>query len=115
MFSFTGTAQEAVAGGRSGAAGMPVHGSLMWRFSCETSCSTLTTCAFCSFAVQDALFSILFSKMIKVKPVSCFLTSQHREALPERREIQSLVSLYFSAYMCYGVCQRKLSVLKRIA
>ena len=29
MFSFAGTAQEAGAGGRSGAAGIPVHGSLM--------------------------------------------------------------------------------------
>ena len=29
MFSFTGTAQEAGAGGGSGAAGIPVHGSLM--------------------------------------------------------------------------------------
>ena len=29
MFSFAGTAQEAGAGGRSGAAGVPVHGSLM--------------------------------------------------------------------------------------
>ena len=28
MFSFAGTAQEAGAGGRSGAAGIPVHGSL---------------------------------------------------------------------------------------
>ena len=27
MFSFAGTAQEAGAGGRSGAAGIPVHGS----------------------------------------------------------------------------------------
>ena len=33
MFSFAGTAQEAGAGGRSGAAGIPVHGSLMGRFS----------------------------------------------------------------------------------
>ena len=33
MFSFAGTAQEAGAGGRSGAAGIPVHGSLMERFS----------------------------------------------------------------------------------
>ena len=33
MFSFAGTAQEAGAGGRSGAAGVPVHGSLMGRFS----------------------------------------------------------------------------------
>ena len=33
MFSFPGTAQEAGAGGRSGAAGIPVHGSLMGRFS----------------------------------------------------------------------------------
>ena len=33
MFSFTGTAQEAGAGGRSGAAGIPVHVSLMGRFS----------------------------------------------------------------------------------
>ena len=32
MFSFAGTAQEAGAGGRSGAAGIPVHGSLMGRF-----------------------------------------------------------------------------------
>ena len=29
MFSFAGTAQGAGAGGRSGAAGFPVHGSLM--------------------------------------------------------------------------------------
>ena len=29
MFSFAGTAQEAGAGGRSGSAGIPVHGSLM--------------------------------------------------------------------------------------
>ena len=29
MFSFAGTAQEAGAGSRSGAAGIPVHGSLM--------------------------------------------------------------------------------------
>ena len=29
MFSIVGTAQEAGAGGRSGAAGIPVHGSLM--------------------------------------------------------------------------------------
>ena len=29
MFSFAGTAQEAGAGGRSGPAGIPVHGSLM--------------------------------------------------------------------------------------
>ena len=33
MFSFTGTTQEAGAGGRSGAAGIPVLGSLMGRFS----------------------------------------------------------------------------------
>ena len=33
MFSFMGTAQEAGAGGRSGAAGIPVHGSLMGHFS----------------------------------------------------------------------------------
>ena len=33
MFSFAGTAQEAGAGGRSGAAGIPVHGSLMGHFS----------------------------------------------------------------------------------
>ena len=33
MFSFAGTAQEAGAGGRSGAAGSPVHGSLMGRNS----------------------------------------------------------------------------------
>ena len=33
MFSFAGTAQEAGAGGRSGAAGIPVHGSMMARFS----------------------------------------------------------------------------------
>ena len=33
MFSFVGTAQEAGAGGRSGAAGIPVHGSLMGHFS----------------------------------------------------------------------------------
>ena len=36
MFSFAGTAQGAGAGGRSGgggAAGIPVHGSLMGRFS----------------------------------------------------------------------------------
>ena len=33
MFSFVGTAQEAGAGGRSGAVGIPVHGSLMGRFS----------------------------------------------------------------------------------
>ena len=33
MFSFAGNAQEAGAGGRSGAAGIPVHGSLMGRFS----------------------------------------------------------------------------------
>ena len=33
MFSFAGTAQEAGAGGRSGAAGIPVHGSLTGRFS----------------------------------------------------------------------------------
>ena len=33
MFSFAGTAQEAEAGGRSGAAGIPVHGSLMGCFS----------------------------------------------------------------------------------
>ena len=32
MFSFAGTAQEAGAGGRSGAAGIPVHGSLMGHF-----------------------------------------------------------------------------------
>ena len=32
MFSFAGTAQEAGAGGRSGAAGIPVHGSLMGAF-----------------------------------------------------------------------------------
>ena len=32
MFSFAGTAQEAGAGGRSGAAGIPVRGSLMGRF-----------------------------------------------------------------------------------
>ena len=29
LFSFAGTAQEAGAGGRSGAAGIPVHGSLI--------------------------------------------------------------------------------------
>ena len=33
MFSFPGTAEEAGAGDRSGAAGIPVHGSLMGRFS----------------------------------------------------------------------------------
>ena len=33
MFSFAGTAQEAGAGGRSGVAGIPVHGSLMGRFA----------------------------------------------------------------------------------
>ena len=33
MFSFAGNAQEAGAGGRSGAAGIPVRGSLMGRFS----------------------------------------------------------------------------------
>ena len=33
MISFTGTAQVAGAGGRSGAAGIPVRGSLMGRFS----------------------------------------------------------------------------------
>ena len=33
MFSSVGTAQEAGAGGRSGAAGIPVRGSLMGRFS----------------------------------------------------------------------------------
>ena len=33
MFSFAGTAQEARAGGRSGAAGSPVRGSLMGCFS----------------------------------------------------------------------------------
>ena len=33
MFSLEGTAQEAGAGGRSGAAGIPVHSSLMWSFS----------------------------------------------------------------------------------
>ena len=33
MFSFAGTAQEAGAGGRSGATGIPVHGSLMGRLS----------------------------------------------------------------------------------
>ena len=33
MFSFAGTAQEAGAGGRSGAAGIPVHGSMMRRSS----------------------------------------------------------------------------------
>ena len=33
MFYFPGTAQEAGAGGRLGAAGIPVHGSLMGRFS----------------------------------------------------------------------------------
>ena len=33
MFYFPGTAQEAGAGGRSGVAGIPVHGSLMGRFS----------------------------------------------------------------------------------
>ena len=33
MFSFAGTAQEAGAGGRSGATGIPVHGSLMGHFS----------------------------------------------------------------------------------
>ena len=33
MFSFAGTAQEAGAGGRSGAAGIPVHGSLMGCFN----------------------------------------------------------------------------------
>ena len=31
MFSFARTAQEAGAGGRSGAAGNPVHGSLMFQ------------------------------------------------------------------------------------
>ena len=31
-FPFAGTAQEEGAGGRSGAAGIPVHVSLMWRF-----------------------------------------------------------------------------------
>ena len=33
MFSFVGTTQEAGAGGRSGAASILVHGSLMERFS----------------------------------------------------------------------------------
>ena len=33
MFSFAGNAQGAGAGGRSGAAGIPVRGSLMGRFS----------------------------------------------------------------------------------
>ena len=33
MFSFAGTAQEAGADGRSVAAGIPVHGSLMGDFS----------------------------------------------------------------------------------
>ena len=33
MFSFAGNAQEAEAGGRSGAAGIPVRGSMMGRFS----------------------------------------------------------------------------------
>ena len=33
MFSFAGTAQEAGAGGRSGAACSPVRGSSMWSFS----------------------------------------------------------------------------------
>ena len=33
MFSFAGTAQAVGAGGRSGAAGIPVHGSLMGCFS----------------------------------------------------------------------------------
>ena len=42
MFSFSGNAHEAGPGGRSGAAGIPVRGSLMGRFSlCITSVTFL--------------------------------------------------------------------------
>ena len=58
MFSFAGTAQEAGAGGRSEAAGVPVYGSLMGRFSlCKSSftfllvhCGSLVS-TFCDFGV----------------------------------------------------------------
>ena len=52
MFSFAGTAQEAVAGGRSGAAGIPVHGSLIVHCGSLVSTLVLSSETECPVALQ---------------------------------------------------------------
>ena len=68
MFSFAGNAQEAEAGGRSGAAGIPVRGSMMGRFS-------LSIASFTFLLVNCG--SLVTSTLVYISETECPISVVH--------------------------------------